>query len=211
MIARINAMYLGSKVLLIFLVVALLACTIASGVMVVIGNLGVSVQEAVFSGYHNCVPDIDPYMMGLTFESLISTAVWEILALFLTVCIVIRHIREQRQSPTGSTIGDCFGILIESHTFYFLAFASVTCFMLGSLSPKITETLSTGSAIYAGVLSIAQMLQMFVLGPRLILSIREYHAKLVARADGGTGMTSVIFQAGVDALTCGDSSTCGDV
>jgi hypothetical protein len=49
------------------------------------------------------------------------------------------------------------------------------------------------------------MLQMFVLGPRLILSLREYHAKLVARSDGGTGMTSIYFQAG------GDESAGGEV
>ncbi|KAG1855955.1 hypothetical protein F4604DRAFT_1219300 [Suillus subluteus] len=45
MIARINAMYHGSKKLLIFLVVTLLACTIASGVMVVIENLDFSARK----------------------------------------------------------------------------------------------------------------------------------------------------------------------
>jgi hypothetical protein len=58
-----------------------------------------------------------------------------------------------------------------------------------------------GSAIYFGVLQIAQMLQMSVLGLRLILSIREYHAKLVARSDEGTAMTAIHFQAGGDAWT----------
>jgi hypothetical protein len=45
---------------------------------------------------------------------------------------------------------------------------------------------------------------MFVLGPRLILSLREYHAKLVARSDEGTGMTSIYFQTGGDALAGGE-------
>jgi hypothetical protein len=49
------------------------------------------------------------------------------------------------------------------------------------------------------------MLQTFVLGPRLILSIREYHAKLVASPDGRTDMTFIAFQAG------GNTSTGGDV
>ena len=35
---------------------------------------------------------------------------------------------------------------------------------------------------------------MFVLGPRLILSLREYHAKLVTDSDEGTAMTSIAFQ-----------------
>jgi hypothetical protein len=36
--------------------------------------------------------------------------------------------------------------------------------------------------------------QMFVLGPRLILSVREYHAKLVADSDAETSMNSIVFQ-----------------
>jgi hypothetical protein len=35
---------------------------------------------------------------------------------------------------------------------------------------------------------------MFVLGPRLILGIREYHANLVANSDEGTGMSTIAFQ-----------------
>ena len=38
---------------------------------------------------------------------------------------------------------------------------------------------------------------MFVLGPRLILSIRDYQAKLVANSDEGTAMTTIAFQEGV--------------
>jgi hypothetical protein len=51
------------------------------------------------------------------------------------------------------------------------------------------------------------MLQMFVLGPRLILSVRKSHARVMARADGETGMSSIAFHAGVDALTGGDALT----
>ncbi|KAG1798894.1 uncharacterized protein HD556DRAFT_1305755 [Suillus plorans] len=212
MVARINAMYQGSKNLFIFLVVMLLGSTITSGVMVVIANLGVSGQEAIFSGYHICWTEIDMYKQNLNFESMISTVVWEILALFLTVWIVIKHIRELRQSPTGSTIGDYFMVLAESHAFYFLAFATMACFTLGLLSPSITSnSWLMESPIFVGVWSIAQMLQMFVLGPRLILSIREYHAKLVARADEEIGMTLITFQAGGDALIDEDALTGGDV
>ncbi|KAG2097054.1 uncharacterized protein F5147DRAFT_839898 [Suillus discolor] len=202
MIARINAMYQGSKRLFILLVVALLACTIASVVMVVIANLGVSAQEAVLSGYDICI-DYN-YVANLNFESLVSTAAWEILALFLTVWMVIKHIRELRQLPTGLTIGDCFTMLIKSHTFYFLAFAIMVSLRLGALSQTLTDSSSVGSDVYFGIWSIAEVLQMFVLGPRLILSMRDYHAKLVARADGEIDMTSFsTFQAGGDVLTDG--------
>jgi hypothetical protein len=37
-------------------------------------------------------------------------------------------------------------------------------------------------------------MQIFILGPRLILSIREYHAKLVANSEAGTGITTIAFQ-----------------
>jgi hypothetical protein len=45
-----------------------------------------------------------------------------------------------------------------------------------------------------GFLTIAQVMQMFVLGPRLILGVREYHAKLVAIPDEAVGMASIVFQ-----------------
>jgi hypothetical protein len=35
---------------------------------------------------------------------------------------------------------------------------------------------------------------MFVLGPRLILSVREYHAKLVAKSDAEISMSSIVFE-----------------
>ncbi|KAG2069372.1 hypothetical protein BDR04DRAFT_1101665 [Suillus decipiens] len=36
--------------------------------------------------------------------------------------------------------------------------------------------------------------QLFVLGPRLIMSVREYHAKLVANSNAGISMDSIVFQ-----------------
>jgi hypothetical protein len=80
----------------------------------------------------------------------------------------------------------------------------MACFTLGSLSPNVANLSPIEGAVYSGIFSVVQMLQIFVLGPHLILSIREYYAKLVARADGGTGMTSIAFQAGGDASTSGD-------
>ncbi|KAG1862301.1 hypothetical protein F4604DRAFT_1683955 [Suillus subluteus] len=209
MIARIYAMYQGSKKLLIFLVVALLTCTIGSGFMMGLKDLASSpgVQET-----HGHLADgvgcSAASAINLNFLSMIFTTVWEIIALFLTVQIVMKHFRELRQLLTGSTAGDCFRILVESHAFYFLAsafasFVTVACFTLGSLS--LMGTISMGSTVYSGILSIAEALQMFVLGPRLVLSIREHHAKVVARADEGTGMTTIAFHAG------GDESTGRDV
>jgi hypothetical protein len=203
MVIRIHAMYQRSKRILVFLVVVLSASTIASGVIVVVANIGVLVGEFVLLGYHECVITNSTYQYNLGYESLIPTATWEILTFVLAVWIVIKHFKELRQSPTGSTIGDCFTVLIKSHAFYFVAFAVVACFSLISLYVNASYWSSAGSFI-TGILEIAQVLQMFVLGPRLILSIREYHAELVVRSDGGTCMTSIYFQAGGNMLTSGD-------
>jgi hypothetical protein len=35
---------------------------------------------------------------------------------------------------------------------------------------------------------------MFVLGPRLILGVREYNAKLVVDSDEGTAMATIAFR-----------------
>jgi hypothetical protein len=50
------------------------------------------------------------------------------------------------------------------------------------------------SGIFLDFLLVAQVVQMFLLGPRLILGVREYHAKLVANSDEATGMASIVFQ-----------------
>ncbi|KAG1870810.1 hypothetical protein F4604DRAFT_1955921 [Suillus subluteus] len=201
---QIHVMYQRSKKMLVFLVVFLLASTIASSVITVMANIGVSVDEFVFLGYRMCVYTADTYHLDLGNESLIPTAIWEILAFVLAIWIVIKHFRELRQSSTGLTVRDYFMVLTKSHAFYFGAFAVVACFSLGSLSTDDLNSPSAESIFITAVLPIAQVLQMFVLGPRLILSIREYHAKLVARSDGGTDMTSIYLQAGGDMLAGGD-------
>lgn len=55
-----------------------------------------------------------------------------------------------------------------------------------------------------GVRELATTAQMFVLGPRLILSVRKFHAKLVADSDAGIGMTTIEFQAGPHGASGGD-------
>jgi len=57
--------------------------------------------------------------------------------------------------------------------------------------------------IFSDMIPIAQVVQMFVLGPRLILSIRDYQAKLVTNSDEGTAMTTIAFQEGVQVSTGG--------
>ena len=46
-------------------------------------------------------------------------------------------------------------------------------------------------------------MQAFVLGPRLILSIRDYQATLVTNSDEGTAMTTIAFHERVQVSTGG--------
>jgi hypothetical protein len=48
-------------------------------------------------------------------------AVWEVLALCLSVWIAVKHFRDLRRLglSTGSAFGDCFRVLIQSHVLYF--------------------------------------------------------------------------------------------
>jgi hypothetical protein len=58
--------------------------------------------------------------------------------------------------------------------------------------------------VYGGVLEIIQVVQMFVLGPRLILGVREYHAELVAHSDeGNSEIASIVFQERIQITTGG--------
>ncbi|KAG2086539.1 uncharacterized protein F5147DRAFT_841564 [Suillus discolor] len=82
---------------------------------------------------------------------------------------------------TGSTIGDCFRVLIQSHVLYLASFVGASCLHLAVLSPEISNSISTEAQMLGGVLQILSVVQMFVLGPRLILSIRECHVKLVTQ------------------------------
>ncbi|OAX33283.1 hypothetical protein K503DRAFT_786611, partial [Rhizopogon vinicolor AM-OR11-026] len=57
---------------------------------------------------------------------------------------------------------------------------------------------------FNGALPITGFARMFVLGPRLILSVREYHAERLANADVGTGMNMSAFQEHIHLSTGGD-------
>ncbi|KAG1793606.1 uncharacterized protein HD556DRAFT_1476870 [Suillus plorans] len=192
MATRIHAMYQGSKRILTFLIVVLLACTIASVVMTVIGNIGVSGVENIRSGNRQCSENMNTEDAHLNVETLIPTTVWEILALCLAVWIVVKKFCELKKSQAGANIRECFMVLMRGHMLYFVAFAAVSCFNLSILSPNLSS-FSVGVDFYYGISEVAQAMQMFVLGPRLILSIREYHAQLAESSDEATCFTTIDY------------------
>ncbi|KAG1810008.1 uncharacterized protein HD556DRAFT_20695 [Suillus plorans] len=205
MIARLHAMYQGSRRMLIFLVIIFLAVNIACTVIaIIVLKYDVVLAELILSGIHMCSQEFEGDTQLLMSMVWILNTVWEVFALCLSVWIAAKHFRDLRRlGPlTGSTIGDCFRVLLESHVLYFASFAGVSCLELVNISPpEVQHSNSAAAEILSGVMQILSSVQMFVLGPRLILSVRQYHAKLVAKSDAETSMNSIVFQERVHVST----------
>jgi len=195
MIARLHAMYQGSRMMLTFLVIIFLTVNITCVVLLAIGLKYVVGEELILSGTYLCVYGVEGDSSLLISMIWMLNTIWEVLALCLSVWVAVKHFRKRRlDSSTGSTIGDYFRVLIQSHVLYFASFVSVSCLQLANASPLLVDLNSIGSQILYVALLVLTIVQMFVLGPCLILSIRELHAKLVAYSDAETSMNSIVFQ-----------------
>lgn len=205
MITRLHAMYQRSRVLLIFLIAILVAFTIAAIVILAIQNRYYSWVEFTLSGTYQCVPISESETFKLVAVTWILGSVWEVIVLCLALVVAAKHFRELKRfrQSTGQTMEDYFTVLIKAHVLYFAFFAAVSCMTIGLLSPNIRNLNSVGVQIYTYVLQILFPIQMFVLGPRLILSIREYHATLVGNSEEGTALTTIAFQEGAHVTTGG--------
>ncbi|KIK38940.1 hypothetical protein CY34DRAFT_363199 [Suillus luteus UH-Slu-Lm8-n1] len=198
MIVRLHAMYQRSRKVLTFLVVIFVAIRIVNAVMAGLKMMQIYAEEFVLSGtYYMCMigyHDVGEFLSLNSVPWMLDT-VWEALALCLAVWVAAKHLRELRQHSTSSVTGDCFTALMKTHVCYFVSFVAVSCFELSFLSPTLSANFYLPeSQVYAGFIQIFTLAQMFVLGPRLILGVREYHAKLVADSDAATAMTSIAFQ-----------------
>jgi hypothetical protein len=193
-ITRLYAMYEGSRKILIFLIVIFLAVNIFDAVIAVMTTMHSSAEEVILFGTYQClIYYLEDMLLLNSLVWIVSTA-WEVLTLCLAVWIAVKHFRELRQHPSGE---DCFTVLMKTHMLYFASFVAVSCFQLIiNFSPSMSamEQSSPGLQTYNGLVQIFEVMQMFVLGPRLILGIREYHAKLVADSDAATGVTSIAFR-----------------
>lgn len=204
-ITRLHAMYQQSRRMLIFLVVVFLVVTVCCGSLLGKATSQVLGEELVLSGTYECTyRDSGTGVQLLTSEIWILVTVWELLTLCLAVWIVIKHFRGLRRPATECSIRDCFTILIQTHVFYFVAFAAVSCLDLGLLSP-ILDSYSIGAQVYLGLLQIFISVEMFVLGPRLVLGIRGYyHAELVADTGEIADIVTPVFQEHASILTGSD-------
>jgi hypothetical protein len=124
--------------MLIFLLIIFLSVNIACGVLFAIGLkyvvagkfylltcgtqlIGQTPEELILSGIHIRSYDYegdDQLLMSMVW---VLTTVWEVLALCFSVWIAVKHFRGLRRigPSTGSIIGDCFRVLIQSHVLYF--------------------------------------------------------------------------------------------
>ncbi|KAG2348013.1 hypothetical protein BDR05DRAFT_600889 [Suillus weaverae] len=201
MITRLFAMYHQSRKVLILLVVIFIAISIACGVIAAIQTRQISGEDLILPGTRQCLIGGN---VPLTAETWILNTAWEVLTLCLALWSAVKHFRELQQPWTRWTMGDCFTVLIKTHVLYFVSFIAVSCFQLGYLSPTILNSTTVGTQIYGGVLQIFSLVQMFILGPRLILDIRKYHAKLVANSDAGTVVTTIVFHENAQVSTSSD-------
>ncbi|KAG1785415.1 uncharacterized protein HD556DRAFT_1450734 [Suillus plorans] len=194
-ITRLHAMYQRDRMILIFLVVTFLAINTFSGVTAIISMMHPSGEELILSGTYQCRINYTGDTLVLYSAAWILYIVWEVLTLCLAVWIAVKHFRELQLHPARGIIGDCFMILMKTHVLYFASFVAVSCFQLFmDFSPTSSNSQFLLEGPLSGLFQILEVVQMFVLGPRLILGIREYNAELVADSDAATGMTSIAFQ-----------------
>ncbi|KAG2338069.1 hypothetical protein BDR05DRAFT_969474 [Suillus weaverae] len=199
MIARLHAMYQRSRKVLVLLLVVFMAINVSNTVMLVINMTYISAEQVVLSGTYQCVVGISGHLDAIPW---ILAAVWEVFTLCLAIWIALKHFHELRQQSAGSIIRDCFMVLIATHTSYCVSFVVVVCFLLGYFSPLMPkDPYSAENLFYFGFLQTFLIVQSAVLGPRLILGVREYHAKLVMDSDAGPGMISIAFQERVHVST----------
>ncbi|KAG1796266.1 uncharacterized protein HD556DRAFT_1307019 [Suillus plorans] len=199
MIVRLHAMYQRSRKVLVFLVVTFLVTKIANVVIVAITTTQLTGEEYILSSTYLCNIDSGSDFNFLSLTTWILDVVWEVLVMCLAVWIAVKHFRELRRHSAGGIIGDCFTVLMQTHVSYFASharasFLAISCFEIALVSPTLGNVYSLGAQIYLGFAQIFQMVQMSVLGPRLILGVREYHAKLVADSDTASAMISIAFQ-----------------
>ncbi|KAG2125698.1 hypothetical protein DEU56DRAFT_916431 [Suillus clintonianus] len=192
-------MYHRSTKILIFLIVSFLPFTAFNIVLAVWESTEMSWEELVISGTYQCTSTGSNSLMPAV--GYILGAIWESITLCLAIRIFVIHFRELQRTSTGWTFENCITVLMKTHVFYFAGYAAASFITISFLSPTTVELSPVGSGIYYGVLTIIEVMQMFVLGPRLILSIRQYHAELVADSGAGTAMTSLAFQERVHMAT----------
>ncbi|KAG2051448.1 hypothetical protein BDR06DRAFT_1022668 [Suillus hirtellus] len=204
MVVRLRAVYRGSRKVMIFLIITFLAVIIIYCVFAVIATSHLSGEELILSCTYRCYVVFEEGHSTLMYTvTWILITAWEVVAVCLTAWVAVKHFRELRRRSGRDVVEDSLAVLMESHVAYFASFVAASCLELGYLSPAFStpHPNSLGPPIYAGVASIFSLMQLFVLGPRLILCIREHYARVEAESYAATGMSSIVFQERVHVQT----------
>ncbi|KAG1798222.1 uncharacterized protein HD556DRAFT_228248 [Suillus plorans] len=164
---------------LVLLVVVFTAIIVANIVMLTINMKYISAEQVILSGTYQCIVE-NPKNLDIIPWILIG--VWEIFTLCLAVPIALKHFRELGRHSAGGVIRGCFVVLMKTHLSYFDPYSSTVL-------------------IHSGVVQLLVIVQSAVLGPRLVLGVREYHAKLMIDSDTGSGMISIASQDRAHVLT----------
>jgi len=204
MITRVHAMYQRSRRILVFLIVIFVVIQIPVQVYSLSNKTATVAVELVLSGIHVCGYYMAGDIVVLSEVTWILRIVWEVVVLCLASWSAVQHFRELQRPSTEWAVGNCFTALIKTHVFYFASFVAMSClYLIAEFSPTIMTSTTAEYEIFYGILAMAQVLQMGLLGPRLILGLREYHAKAVANSDEGIEMTSIAFQERIQIVTGG--------
>lgn len=200
MIARLYAMYQRSRKVLVLVVVVFIAINVTNTVILAINMKYISAEQTILSGAYQCVVDNPKHLAAIPW---ILASMWEVYTLCLAIRIALKHFFELRQQSAGGIIRDCFTVLLKTHMSYCVSFVVIFCFNLGYFSPMMShDPYSPASLMYFGFIQAFFIVRSAVLGPRLILGVREHHAKLMIDSDAGTGMISIAFQDRVHVSTC---------
>ncbi|KAG1798419.1 uncharacterized protein HD556DRAFT_1440128 [Suillus plorans] len=157
--------------------------------------IGRAPEVLILSGTYTCDYEYEENAQLLISMLWMLYTIWEVLALCLSVRVAVKHFHDLRRlGLSRSIIGDCFRVLMESHVLYFASFVCVSCIQFVILSPELQNPSFIGTQIFGGIREFVFGVQLFVLGPRLVLSVREYHANLVAESDAETSINSIVFQ-----------------
>lgn len=185
MIARLHAMYQRSRKMLIFLVVAHASITIPCAVIGIIGSIHAPTRVTLLDGIQ-CIIEVDKGEQLWLLEVYVLATVWHLLTLGLAIWNFAEHFRELQPLSTGRTfIGDCSIVLMKTHLLYFAFFTAACGLNIGLLSPAVLDVSRLEAQIYRGILELVTLFQMFVVGPRLILSVRECHAEFLVQSEEG--------------------------
>ncbi|KAG2361991.1 hypothetical protein BDR07DRAFT_1407953 [Suillus spraguei] len=194
LITRLHAMYQRSRKILVFLVGSLCAVLVTCGVVGGIGSSYTPANAILLDGTQ-CISEVDRGGQVSILALYILATVWHVLTLCLAIWIFVKHLRELQPPSTGKTfVGDCFMVLIRTQIVYF-AFITLGCALnIGLASSVVLDTSRVGTQVYRGFLELVTLFQMFVIGPRLILSVREHHAEFLANSDRTLEMPTLAFE-----------------